>query len=143
MLVNDILQKKGSTIYTTTPESSLIDAIKQLNQHNIGSLLVLEGEELRGIITERDVLHAVDSDAERLNEMKVGDIMTTDLITCETDANLDKIMVLMTEKRIRHLPVVNEGKLLGLISIGDVVKGRLREIQAEAQDLKDYIRGVR
>ncbi len=143
MLVSDILHEKGSTIYTTTEETSLLDAIKKLNQHNIGSLLVLEGEELKGIVTERDVLHAVDSDAERLNEMKVGDIMTTDLVTCETDANLDKIMVLMTEKRIRHLPVVNEGKLLGLISIGDVVKGRLREITAEAQDLKDYIRGVR
>ncbi|HKJ68489.1 MAG TPA: CBS domain-containing protein [bacterium] len=143
MLVNDILQKKGTTIYKTTAQTPLIEAIKQLNQHNIGSLLVMDGENLEGIITERDILHAVDSDAERLNEMQVGDIMTTDLVTCETDANLDKIMVLMTERRIRHLPVIKEGKLLGLISIGDVVKGRLREITAEAQDLKDYIRGVR
>jgi len=143
MLVNDILRGKGSTIETTTSQTSLMDAINQLNEHNIGSLLVMDNDQVVGIITERDVLHAVDDDVEKLHRLTVDDVMTKDLITCGPDANLDKIMVLMTEKRIRHLPVLDDGKLLGLISIGDVVKGRLREIETEAQDLKDYIRGVR
>ncbi len=143
MLVNDILRGKSSNIETTTSQTSLMDAIEQLNEHNIGSLLVMDNDQVAGIITERDVLHAVDDDVEKLHRLTVADVMTKDLITCGPDSNLDKIMVLMTEKRIRHLPVLDEGKLLGLISIGDVVKGRLREIETEAQDLKDYIRGVR
>ncbi|HKJ67688.1 MAG TPA: CBS domain-containing protein [bacterium] len=143
MLVNDILRKKESTLYTTTPDTPLLDAIHQLNEHNIGALLVLETGKLAGIISERDVLHAVGKKDGGLGKMQVRDIMTTDLITCDPFANLDKVMVLMTEKRIRHLPVLEKGKLTGLISIGDVVKGRLREIESEAQDLKDYIRGVR
>jgi len=143
MLVNDILRKKDATLYTTDPETPLLDAIHQLNDHNVGALLVLEKGQLAGIISERDVLHAVGKNDGGLGKMKVRDIMTTDLITCDPNANLDKVMVLMTEKRIRHLPVLEEGKLTGLISIGDVVKSRLREIESEAQDLKDYIRGVR
>ncbi len=143
MLVNDILRRKGYSILTTSPDTALLEAIAKLNEHNVGSLLVVQNDELTGIITERDVLHAVSDDDTELADMKVGDIMTRDLITCQPNENLDKIMVLMTEKRIRHLPVLEEGKLTGLISIGDAVKGRLREIEAEAQDLKDYIRGVR
>ncbi len=143
MLVSDILQKKDSTIYKTTPDTAIPDAIDHLNDHNIGSLLVLDGDELVGIITERDIMRAFGRSERALSEYEVKDLMTTSLVVCEPGEKLDKIMVLMTEKRIRHLPVLEDDSLQGIISIGDVVKARLQEIELEAQELKDYIRGVR
>lgn len=143
MLVGDILRIKDSTVYNTTPDTKMLDAITHLNKHNIGSLLVLDNNTLVGIVTERDVLHAIGNDSDNLNNLFVRDLMTEELITCSPSENLDKIMVLMTEKRIRHLPVLDESELQGIISIGDVVKARLQEIESEAQELKDYIRGVR
>lgn len=143
MLVSDILRKKDSTIYKTTPDTPVLDAIAHLNEHNIGSLLVLDGDDLAGIITERDIMRAIGRNDTDLDQFTVGDLMTKSLIVCEPGEKLDKIMVLMTEKRIRHLPVLDGGVLQGIISIGDVVKARLQEIELEAQELKDYIRGVR
>ena len=140
MIVSDILQKKGEHLYTITPDTPLREAIQTLNQNNIGSLLVLDGEELVGIITERDILRAADAEEVQLSALQVRDLMTSDLVTCTPEMPLAKVMALMTEKRIRHLPVLADDQLAGLISIGDVVKTRLEESEAEAQELKNYIR---
>ena len=143
MRVYDILTEKDEELQVIAPTAPLLDAINTLNGHNIGSLLVMENEQLVGIITERDVLHATARHGSDFLNYTVSDVMTRDLITCEREADLDDIMGLMTDKRIRHLPVVEEGELLGIISIGDVVKARLKETQRDAQYMKDYIQGVR
>ncbi|MCF7805891.1 MAG: CBS domain-containing protein [Candidatus Marinimicrobia bacterium] len=140
MRVRDLLNKKASEIQSTTPTTSLLKAIKQLNDHNIGSLIVLDGDTVAGIVTERDVLHAAGRPSGDLHSLNVQDVMTTDLITCEPEANVEGIMATMTENRIRHLPVLEDENLVGVISIGDVVKARFQETEAEASQLKEYIR---
>ena len=140
MRVRDLLNRKAADIQSTTPSTSLLDAIRQLNEHNIGSLIVMEGDSVVGIVTERDVLHATGRESGDLHNLSVRDIMTTDLITCEPEANVEGIMATMTENRIRHLPVLEEENLVGVISIGDVVKARFQETEAEASQLKEYIR---
>jgi len=140
MIVSDILSKKEDQLLTTTPDTQLNDAIDLLNTHNIGSLLVLEDDTLVGIITERDILRATGENMDRLSSLKVRDLMTTDLVICSPEMALAKVEVLMTGERIRHLPVMQDEKLVGLISIGDVVKARLQESEAEAEELKNYIR---
>lgn len=143
MRVRDVINKKSGNLQTTTSDTKLLGAIQQLNEHNIGSLLVMSGDAVEGIITERDILHAVGKDSDGLKSLMVSDVMSTDLITCEPEATLDGIMATMTENRIRHLPVLEDKKLVGMISIGDVVKARFEETHAEASQLKDYIRGGR
>ena len=143
MRVYDILNQKQESLHTISPSANLLEAINILNGHNIGSLLVLENEQLAGIITERDILHATARHGGDFTQYSVNDIMTKDLITCAREADLEDIMALMTEKRIRHLPVVEDDELLGIISIGDVVKARLKETQRDMKYMKDYIQGVR
>jgi len=143
MRVYDILGEKDQELQVIAPTAPLLEAINTLNGHNIGSLLVVENDALAGIITERDILHATARHGSDFLNYSVSDVMTRDLITCEREADLGDIMGLMTDKRIRHLPVVEEGELLGIISIGDVVKAQLKETQRDAQYMKDYIQGVR
>ncbi len=143
MRVYDILREKGNTMHTIPPKAQLIEAINLLNGKNIGSLLVLEENQLVGIITERDILHASAKHGNDFHQFAVSDVMSKDLITCEREADLVDIMGLMTDKRIRHLPVVENEELLGIISIGDVVKARLKETERDARYMKDYIQGVR
>lgn len=143
MRVYDILNVKEKSLYKISPDAELMEAIDLLNGENIGSLLVMNDKQLVGIITERDILHATARHGSDFVEYSVNDIMTKDLITCEREADLEDIMALMTEKRIRHLPVVENGELLGIISIGDVVKARLKETQRDMKYMKDYIQGVR
>jgi len=140
MRVRDILNQKSGNIQSTTPGTAIIDAIHQLNEHNIGSLLVLEEGKVVGIMTERDVLHAAGRATEEWVNLTVGDIMTRDIISCEPEALVEGIMATMTENRIRHLPVLEGDNLVGMVSIGDVVKARLKETEAEASQLKEYIR---
>lgn len=140
MRVQDILKQKPDNIQSTTPDTSIIDAIHQLNEHNIGSLLVMESGKVAGIMTERDVLHAAGQSPDAWSNLTVGDIMTSDIITCEPEALVEGIMATMTENRIRHLPVLKGDDLVGMISIGDIVKARLKETEAEASQLKEYIR---
>lgn len=143
MKVKDLLSKKSSTIRSTPSSAKLIDAIHSLNEHNVGALLAIDGEKLTGIISERDVLHAVAKHGSKIDALKVEDVMTKELITCSEDETIDNVMGIMTVNRIRHLPIVEKEKLIGIISIGDVVKAQLQKTKAEADDLKDYIHGRR
>lgn len=143
MKVKDILSKKSSEIQSTTSTTMLIEAIKSLNEHNVGALLVIDNQDLAGIITERDVLHATAQHGSKIDNLKVEDVMTKNLITCGENESIDKVMEMMTDNRIRHLPILENDKLVGIISIGDVVKAEHQKIKAEADHLKDYIHGRR
>lgn len=143
MKVKDILSKKSPEIQSTTSTTMLIEAIRSLNEHNVGALLVIDNQDLAGIITERDVLHATAQHGSKIDNLKVEDVMTNNLITCGENESIDKVMEMMTDNRIRHLPILENDKLVGIISIGDVVKAEHQKIKAEADHLKDYIHGRR
>jgi len=144
MTLDEILKAKGKTVYTIDPEATLDDVVRTLVQHNVGSLLVrkqgaAEDAQPVGIITERDILHACAAGKASLADSKVSEVMTGDLITATPGDAVENVMGLMTGKRIRHLPVVSEGKLVGVVSIGDVVKAQLNRLAMENRFMKDYI----
>ena len=145
MLLQDILKAKGSTVYAIQPEATLEDVAHRLVEHNVGSLVVCEeGSTERpvlGIITERDILRACASGQGPLATTRVAEVMSTDLVTGTPGCQVEQIMGLMTEKRIRHLPVLSQGKLVGMVSIGDVVKAQHDHLAMENHFMKDYIRG--
>lgn len=143
MKVKDLLAKKSRELQTTTASAMMTDAIRKLNQHNVGALLVIDDDKLAGIITERDILHAAGEHGSKIESFKVKDFMTKDLITCGENESVDDVMGLMTMNRIRHLPILENEQLVGIISIGDVVKAQLRKTKAEADDLREYIHGRR
>lgn len=142
MTIRDILQSKGSNVVTVTPERTVLDAMRLLMRHRIGALLVTEGEEIRGIITERDVLRVGAEDPDALRTARVEDAMTADLVVGVAEDDLDYVMGVMTRNRIRHLPIVQDGRLAGILSIGDVVNACRSSVEAENRYLRDYILGV-
>jgi len=143
--LNDILDAKGSGVYTIGPEATLLDAVEELVRHNVGSLVVCsreaEGERPVGIVTERDVLHQCASSKGCLAPLKVADVMTTELVTASPKDAVEAVMGIMTTRRLRHLPVCVEGRLVGLVSIGDVVKAQHDRLAMENKFMKDYIEG--
>jgi len=142
MLLQDILRLKGSEIYSITPEKTVAEAVDSLVEHNCGSLIVCEAgsdRKMVGIITERDVLKAISANKSGLGHLKVQEVMTTNLITGSPDQSLSDTMGQLTNNRIRHLPVVGSDGLVGIISIGDVVKSKHDELSAENEHLKNYI----
>ena len=140
MLVRDILRSKGSDVVTVSPDVAVHDAMRLLVRHNIGSLVVVDGE-IRGILTERDLLRAGAADLGRLAEARVRDLMSATVITAPAEAEIHEVMDIMTEHRIRHLPIVAEGRLCGMISIGDIVNALRQCVEAENHSLHAYISG--
>ena len=139
MKVRDILARKGHEVMTTSPQTTLREAARLLKTHRIGALVVVENDAPVGIISERDIVNAVaDAGAEAI-DAPVATFMSRDMITCGLDDTTDHLMEVMTEKRVRHLPVLEDGKLAGLVSIGDVVKQRIEEISFEAEQMKMFI----
>ena len=148
MTLDDILKVKGTTVYTIGPDSLLEEAVQQLVRHNVGSLLVCArdaqaGEQVLGIITERDVLHVCSKPSYSLAEIKVGEVMSTDLVTCTPEDSVEDTMGLLTTRRIRHLPILAEGRLVGMVSIGDVVKAQHDRLALENHFMKNYIQTER
>lgn len=141
--IGDILNHKGGSVHTIGADDTVLEAIRKMVSHNVGSLLVLEQEEIAGIITERDYLREVILRGRTSKETPVREIMTAQAqIVCVTSkCSLEEGMAIMTDRRIRHLPVVEEGQLRGIVSIGDIVKQLSREQQAHIQYLTDYITG--
>ena len=137
----DILKTKGSAVHSIEPTATLADVVYKLVACNVGSLIVMSGEEVQGIITERDILRACASETRRLREIPVTEKMTKDLISCTSEEAVNASMGIMTDNRIRHLPIVDEGKLVGIISIGDLVKAQHDSVTLENQFLKNYIQG--
>jgi CBS domain-containing protein len=140
MFVSDILLQKGGLVFTVTPGTSVAQLSQQLSTRRIGSVLVLDGEgAVAGIVSERDLVRALASHGAKAMELEARQVMTRDVITCDPDDSIDQVMQTMTSGRFRHLPVVRHGELLGLVSIGDVVKARLEETKHETEALKAYI----
>jgi CBS domain-containing protein len=140
MTVRKILNLKGSDVVTIAPEKKLLDAIALLTKHRIGALIVTgKGGEVAGVLSERDIVRLLSNkDANRF-ENAVSSAMTTAVKSCSPDDTIQHVMQVMTAGRFRHMPVVEKGKLAGVISIGDVVKHRLEEMERESEHLKEYI----
>jgi CBS domain-containing protein len=141
MTIGDILRDKGATIYSVDLESSVMSAVKEMNRLRVGALLVTAADRtIAGIITERDVMAHVPSG---IRSKKVLDVMTPRerLIIAHTNDSLDYAMSVFTEKRVRHLPVFEADRLVGVISIGDIVKAQLKDADFENKALRDYILG--
>jgi CBS domain-containing protein len=146
MTLAEILKVKGTVVYTIVPDLTLDEAIRDMVRHNVGSLLVCsrdvaEGERLVGIITERDIIHFCASGKSQLAEARVADVMTTRVLTGTPADSVEATMGLMTSNRVRHLPILSEGRLVGLVSIGDVVKSQHDRLAMENQFMKNYIAG--
>jgi len=140
--VAQILKSKSNqTIYSIGPEASVFDAVKLMADKNIAAVLVLEGETIVGIITERDYARKIVLLARSSKETRVRDVMSSQVMYVRPDQSSEECMVLMTENRVRHLPVIDGGKLIGLVSIGDLVKDVISEQKFMIQQLEHYIAG--
>ena len=140
MAVTHILRQKGSDVVTVSPSDSVQTIVGLLASHRIGAVVVLDGKgAIAGIVSERDIVRAMASDPAGVMSRTAKDIMTAKVMTCEPGDSEADLMQLMTENRIRHLPVVADGRLAGMISIGDVVKLRMESIEREAEEMKTYI----
>ncbi len=140
-LVQHLLAAKGSQVISISPDASVFDAIKLMADKGIGSLVVLDGDKLAGIVTERDYARKVILKGRSSEATPVADIMTSEVLTTTPDARVDRCMAMMTDKRCRHLPVVEDGAIVGMISIGDLVQAIIADQKEEIEQLEHYISG--
>ncbi len=143
MTIKQLLDKKGREVFTIGPEESVFEAIRRMAERGVGALVVTEGERPVGIVTERDYARKVILKGRSSKETPVRAIMTEDVIYIRPEQTIEEAMAIMTEKKIRHLPVLEEGRLAGIISIGDVVKGIIENQQFVIDQLTNYIHGDR
>lgn len=147
MRIADILRRKGASVVTIPADGTVRELLARLADHDIGALVVVDGDpaggtgSVVGIVTERDVVRRLNQDGDTLLDTEVGEIMTTDVLTSRPDDDLDTIAHKMTERRVRHLPVVDGDRLAGLVSIGDVVKSRIEQLEHDRGALEHYIAG--
>lgn len=141
MQISQVLRNKPTTaVITVSPQATVRDVVALLVEHNVGALIVSsDGVAVDGIVSERDVVRRLHDDAATL-DARVELIMTANVVTCEPTGSVEDLMSLMTKHRIRHLPVVSDGKLTGVISIGDVVKSRMAQLEFERDQLDNYLR---
>ncbi len=141
--VRHILQTKGKDVWSVTPDTLVYDALRVMAEKNVGALLVMSGEQLAGIFSERDYARKIILKGESSKMTVVKDIMTSVVMFVHPDQSIEECMALMTQKRVRHLPVFDHKQLVGLISIGDVVKEIISDQQQTIQHLENYITGKR
>lgn len=141
VMLSALLEKKGSEIYSVEPAVSVFDAIQKMSDKGVGALLVVEGGALRGIVSERDYTRKVILRGRASKETPVSEIMTRDVVAVSPDSTVDAAMRLMSEKRIRHLPVVDGGSVVGVVSIGDLVKAVISAQKETIEQLQHYIGG--
>ena len=140
--VGIILDRKGGEVVTIGPDATIADAAQRLREHNIGALVVSpDGRGVEGILSERDIVRRMAQEGADSLHLAVGEVMTTEVTTCDRDRTADELMALMTNSRIRHVPVVEDDEMVGIISIGDVVKSRMDELETKAQALEEYVTG--
>ena len=140
MFVSDILKHKGSSVVSLTSERPVAEALALMAQHRIGAVLVLDANGgIAGILSERDLVRAMHKHGRAVFDKRVTDLMTTPVVTCSPKDPVGAIEGMMTAQRFRHVPVVDEGRLIGIVSIGDVVKNRIEEAEAEVDALRRYI----
>lgn len=131
----------GKRVETISSSATLHDLVNSLNVHHVGALVVSpDGKKIDGIVSERDVVRAMPGKLDEITHMRVGDLMTAEVITCSPETSVAELMTVMTERRVRHVPVVDEsGNLISIVSIGDVVKAHINELDVERKALSDYV----
>jgi CBS domain-containing protein len=140
--ISDILRhKQDNHVWTIAPDASVRELLGQLAEHHIGALIVSDGDGVAGIVSERDVVRRLHSDGDGVLDASVGQIMTREVVHGSPGDAIPQVAALMTERRIRHLPVLEDGRLVGVVSIGDVVSSRIRELQQDRDQLEQYITG--
>ncbi|HEV7455792.1 MAG TPA: CBS domain-containing protein [Roseococcus sp.] len=140
MIVAQVLKTKGSQVVSVRAEDSIASITRTLAQHRIGAVLVLEGDQVLGIVSERDIVRALAALGEAVMRMTAGQLMTRVLFTAGPASTIQDALQLMTDRRVRHLPVLHaDGTLAGMVSIGDLVKARIAEAEDEAEALKSYV----
>jgi len=141
MLVSQILRAKGDAVFTVAPTDTVGRVAELLHSKRIGALVVTQGDRVVGIVSERDIVRAVAGGDVTVTSRPVSAYMTANVVFAEPGESLDSLLSRMTDRRIRHLPVVQAGRLVGIVSIGDLVKWKISEVEAEAHGLKAYISG--
>jgi len=140
MNVEAILRAKGSNVATISPDATVAAAVRELKTRGIGALLISEdGRRVAGILSERDIVHALAEQGAALLTLTVDRLMTRKVVTCVPEDTVSELMARMTQHRFRHLPVVKDGVLIGIVSIGDLVKNRIEEVEFEANSLRSFI----
>ncbi|HEV8408180.1 MAG TPA: CBS domain-containing protein [Sphingomicrobium sp.] len=142
MTIASVLQGKGSAVETIAADASLYDAVRKLGEKRIGALPVVESGRISGIISERDVIYALREHGPEALQSRVSQIMSSPAITVSAETGVLEALALITQRRIRHLPVVDEGQIRGIVSIGDLVKHRMERIEAEADAMRAYIQSA-
>ena len=143
MTIESILRRKGTDVTTITPEASIKRAADWLRAKNIGALIVTSENAVLGLISEREIVHAFSRYGEKAGSMLVKEIMQCGVTTVSPDESVNRVMKLMTHHRVRHVPVLRDGKLVGIVSIGDVVKQRLEDLELETNVLRDVYNAAR
>ena len=139
MLISDILRRKGSTVVTISSDAPVSEMLASLTEHNIGALVVVEGDRTVGIVSERDVVRGLHEVGAQVLEQPVSELMTTEVISCQPTDSVDQIGAEMTERRVRHMPVLAKGELAGIVTIGDVVAARIADLEQTRGQLESYI----
>jgi CBS domain-containing protein len=140
-IIRDLLKTKGNQIWTVTPNTSVLETLLMMTEKGVGALVVVEGDKIAGIISERDFIHSIAEKERCVLNTTVLEYMTTPVLTVTPDQSVEECMQLMTDKHIRHLPVVENGKLVGMISIGDIVKDIISSEKSRITALENYIEG--
>ncbi|GAA5123599.1 CBS domain-containing protein [Pseudonocardia adelaidensis] len=141
MRIADVLRNKGTTVATVGPGATVAELLGVLADHNVGALPVIDGGRIIGIVSERDVVRRLHAGGAALLQARVADIMTTEVTTCSPNDDVSDLAAVMTSRRFRHLPVVVDGELAGIVSIGDLVKARIDLLESEREQLQSYIAG--
>ncbi len=140
--VNDLIRSKRSKeIWSISPDATVYEALQEMAEKNVGALLVMQAEKIEGIVSERDCVRKVDLAGQNSHEMKVNEIMTSHVLFLDINQSLEECMAIMTEKHVRHLPVLEHQKLVGIVSIGDVLKEIVSDQQYMIEQLTRYISG--
>ncbi|SFQ42361.1 CBS domain-containing protein [Amycolatopsis rubida] len=140
MRIADVLQRKGATVATVSPGTTVAELLTGLARHNVGAMVVVDAEGgIAGIVSERDVVRRLNDHGPAVLQGPVADIMTTLVASCTPDDPVDELSVVMTQRRIRHVPVLDDGRLAGIVSIGDVVKIRMEQLEQSQEQLEAYI----
>lgn len=139
--IRDLLKTKGNQVWTVTPNTSVLETLLMMTEKAVGALVVVEGDKIAGIISERDFIHSIAEKERCVLNTVVLEYMTTNVTTVTPDQSIEECMQLMTDKHIRHLPVTENGKLIGMISIGDIVKDIISSEKSKISALENYIEG--
>jgi CBS domain-containing protein len=142
MKIRDVLRTKGDQVVTVSSDGTVLSAMQILVEHNIGAVVVVDQGQIKGILSERDVLRLGAREPAALSTTQIGEVMTKELVICVDEDEVEYALNVMTRNRIRHLPIVEEGRLVGIVSIGDLVNVSREQVEFENRYLRDYIQGT-